>query len=311
VTENNPTPSLTEQEMPVTGSEKDLRPQWKLSPLTQVFPFLLLIAALMLAVVSIESLILKEIAILAISLLIWPPFYKTYLLYIRFYSPVPAGYRPADASFFGALPREQLSALETLGFTFAGCVSMERSKPAVTANIALFLHANKEDAAYVCNVHGSTQTKGILGFTTKFSDGVLLEVSNSRTQLVFKYPRQILNLRFPQVQTFGDLYKLHKRAREKFKGANAAVVFTADERIAAYLADAENLHRLLHQKDHKLNRAGDKYLLTIGGAFGYRLAVIWPVGFFRDKLARREAVEKCGQMGFRLNPKQGTVEPLG
>jgi hypothetical protein len=273
--------------------------------------FLFLIVLLAVLVRSKGDLLLWEIAFGIIALFLWPLLQGTYLLYARYSEPIHADYKATDATFFERLPGFQVSALKRLGFTFAGCLERDRENPRVAVDIALFIQTENKDLAQIAHIRSSVGTRELLVFSTKFDDGLVLETSDLRGRPLFRPKPKYPVYRFPQMRNAADLYLLHQKIKQEFSGSRKPGVLEASERINAFQADAEEIHRLnREQGDYKMNRSGERYVFTVRGAFRHRFLRTWPVNFIRDILAERDAIKKCRVLGFEINPKIGGIEPL-
>lgn len=278
----------------------------------KLFLLFVLVTVLVLSSTSNELFLLWEASlILGLLFVLWPFIQGTYLLYTRCSTPLRADFKSADPSFFYGLREFQVSPLEKMGFTFAGCLKRERQATGATTDISLLVHADGEDSAQIAEIRTFQRTVGLLVFATKFDDGLVLETSNYRGPGVFKAKAKFRSFRFPQIRHIADLYLLHKKIKAEFSATRNPVKFAPAERISTFIADAEEVHRLnLAQGDYKLHSSGDRYVYTLRGAFRHTFLRTWPVGFIRAMVAESTSMKKARQLGYELNPKLGMATPL-
>jgi hypothetical protein len=198
-----------------------------------------------------------------------------------------------------------------MGFTFAGCLKRERDATGVTTELALLVHAEQEDSVQIAQIRNSLGTRHLVEFATKFADGLVLETSDYRGTQLFKSKPKFRSFRFPQIRHVPDLYLLHKKLKEEFSSTRTPMKFAPANRLATFIVDAEEVHRLnLAQCDFKLHPSGDRYVYTLRGAFRRAFLRTWPVGAIRAMSAESESFKKARQLGFELNPKLGFAMPL-
>ena len=241
---------------------------------------------------------------------LWPFLQGTFLLYTRGSTGNNANFEMSDSSFFAGLDQSDVLVLKQLGFGFAGCVSKERQSGTKT-DVALFVHENCEESAQIAQIRTSLRTRHLVIFATKFADGLVVETTNAWGPQLFKAKLKFRTFRFRQIRHTPDLYLIHQKLKEEFSATRTALKFTPTERIAVFIQDAEEVHRLnLAQGDYKPHPAGDRYVYTLRGALRHTFLRTWPVGAVREMLAESDSSRKARQLGFQIHPKLGVALPL-
>lgn len=259
-----------------------------------------------------ETLLLWRVSLVFTVLFVsWPILQGTYLLHKNKSVSPRAGYRIADNSLLGELPTHDAADLARLGFAFVGCLEKEPDDPRVTTHVAIFVHEESGNSAQLARVRSSLRTTYLVAFATRFRNGLVVETSDSFRTPIFHPKPKYQSFRFPQVRSTSNLYFLHQAITREYEASRIKLRETPENALANFIEAAEEIHILnMEQGDYRLNPTGDRYVFTWRGAFRHSFLHAWPMSTIRVIRASSRAEKKCNQLGYRINPKLGRIEPI-
>jgi hypothetical protein len=288
--------------------------RWSRRPAVRwgVFFFFAVTVGLALIVPSNETLfLLKLAAAFTVLFVLWPIIQGTYLLHKNRTVSLRADYSAADDQILGELPAHRVNDLRELGFSFVGCLQKKPEHPRVTTRVAIFIHEESGDSAQLAIVQSSLQTTYVLIFATRFRHGLVLETSDWHGLPISRPKPKFPGFRFPQVRSASDLYLLHRAIAKEYDATRIRLRETQENALANFIEAAEEIHVLnMEQGDYKLNESADHYVFTWRGAFRTSFLRALPISAIRRIKVYTRAEKKCEQLGYRINPKFGRIEPL-
>jgi hypothetical protein len=269
------------------------------------FGFLLLISR-----TEITWFCFKVASVLALGFFVWPYFENPYRLHTRKKLPLHLNCRVIAPPEVPTSPYSQfvLSALAALGFTSAGHVVVDTEQN-VVMHIEMFLHPENQDSAHIAKLMSGLATHQLVGFKSRFDDGFTFETNNHYTPNSFKPDPQYQVFRFPQVRRVADLYRLHRKLKERFLAAHRPVLADGEGEVAVFIARAELVFQR-HAKTgaYKLAPSGEHYVYSWPGAIRQGWLHAWPIKRLRTARIYARANKMVRELGFRMHPKFGWLE---
>lgn len=241
----------------------------------------------------------------------WPILHGTYVLHRNKSVSLHAGYRIAGDTAFGELQSHHAAELTRLGFTPAGCLEKEPDDPRVTIHVAIFVHEESGNSAQLARIRNSLSTIYLVAFATRFRNGLVVETSDSFRTPIFRPKSKYQSFRFPRVRTVSSLYFLHQAITKEYEASRIKLRETRKNALSNFMEAAEEIHvSNMEQGEYKLTPTGDRYVYTWRGAFRHSLLHAWPMSTVRAIRANSQAEKKCKQLGYRIIPKLGRIEPI-
>lgn len=254
--------------------------------------------------------IFEVTSLLVLGFFLWPFVQGPYLLYRNASRPLHADYRLWTGQIKPDFPEYRMHALLNMGFRYAGQL-VEENKKNVMAAVSIFVHPGNLDSAQLGKiVTGLGTTEGLI-FKSRFHDGFAFETSSFGVPPVFPPDPQFPIFRFPDVRLTRDLYRLHCKIKEQFLSTHNPAIGEPEGELAEFIARAEIVNqRHVNSPDYKLSPAGDRYIYTVRGAIRHAWLHASPVKSFRIMRIHARSMKMAEQLGLRINPKFGSVEPL-
>jgi hypothetical protein len=230
-------------------------------------------------------------------------------LHARGMLPLRAEYQVVRVRVDGPMLSRRFGELLGMGFQFAG----ELVKPADGRNVAvrvqIYRHAEHKDTAQVAEVISGLRTLPVVVFRSDFHDGFGFETSNGPGGPLFPANPESPVFRFPNLRSTQDLYRLHRKIKERYLDAHHPLLTDDERELARFIARAEGIHhRFAKNGDYHLAPFGEYYRLTWRGAIRQSWLHAWPVKQFRAMRAHRRARRMAEAMGMPVNEKLGRLQ---
>jgi hypothetical protein len=203
--------------------------------------------------------------------------------------------------------RDVVGSLINLGFDRAGILARDVSDR-VRTEVMIFVHQANGDSAQVGRVISRSRTLDMLVFKSRFEDGFAFETSSYPTAPGSLPDPNFPVFRFSQIRGRSDLYRIHRKLKERFATSRRPVIASQSEELNDFVVRAEKVHQRIVARDFKLNAANDRYVLTLRGAIRRAWLGTWPVKQIRTMLMERRAFNTARELGLRINPKLGCLE---
>jgi hypothetical protein len=182
----------------------------------------------------------------------------------------------------------RIGELERLGFESVGCYDCGELMLQTRTYAAYFCNRTTNDFANVTAVVTSRGVASYFEFSTRFSNGTVIETNTNKTPPLTPGNPQVRVFRFADIQQPEDLYQIHKRLLEKYAGDLWPEGEPRGQEIQRLVRVLEN-YGPRHAKIGYMTLAtdGESYRLTWKGAFLMAWRGIWPATLLRKILERQ------------------------
>lgn len=196
-----------------------------------------------------------------------------------------------------------------MGFQLAGELVKPADRRNVAVRIQIHRHEDNKDTAQVAEVISGLRTLPVMIFRSDFHDGFGFETSNAPGGPLFPPNPESPAFRFPNVRSTQDLYRLHRKIKERYLDAHHPLLTDDERELARFIARAEVIHRRFAKNgDYQLAPFGEYYRLTWRGAIRQSWLHTWPVKQFRATRTRSRATKLAKGMGMPINEKLGCLQ---
>jgi hypothetical protein len=253
----------------------------------------------------------------ALAFFLWPFVDGPFLLHARSTLPLRADYRPisnpAEIAYLGLdIPTRRVSELQKMGFHSAGQLLREPEGRNAVSHLEMFIHPENKDSAQLAQHITGLRRNYLLIFKSRFEDGFAFETSNNHTAPIFDPDPNFPVFRFPAVRLTGDLYRLHCKIKERFLDTHRPAIGESQGELAEFITRAEIIHErfAVQSGDYQLSPSGDRYIYSWKGAIRHAWLMAWPIKQLRRLRLRNQGMKMAEELGFRINPKFGSLETL-
>lgn len=285
--------------------------RWNRQPLIrlQVFVCWSFVAFLLLITRSeVAWLWFKVTSAAALMFFLWPYIDGPYRLYRWHRVPLRPNLHRISAPPDPSPQPHQVAGLIALEFISAGHLVMETEQN-VVLHLEMFLHHGNQDSAHVAEIMSGLNTHHLVGFKSRFDDGFAIETNDHSMPAIFAPDPDYRVFRFPQVRRIGDLYRLHRKVKERFLASHRPILADADGEVAASIARSELVHqRHARRGTYKLAPSGEYYVYTWHAAIRHGWLQAWPIKRLRTIRIYGRANKMVSELGFRIHPKLGYLE---
>ena len=168
---------------------------------------------------------------------------------------------------------------ESIGFEFIGDMSLSDYMPNMTTFFALFIDGQSKRSAMAAVIkHGSGRIVAYYEFTAKYSNGRVINVSNSPTMGSFRNPDKS-SYRYPKIRSARELNDIHRWITGHDRRAAGDPVVYDKGRATEMLAEALKNELRLQEKFGYFSLSGEKgrFLFTWKGAFIMTERNVFPI----------------------------------
>ena len=230
-------------------------------------------------------------------------------LHARGMLPLRADYCVVEGQSDPSLPNYRFGHLLEMGFHFAGALVNPVDKRNVAVRVDIYRHEDNKDTAQVGEVISGLRTVPVMTFRSDFQDGFGFETSDAAGGHLFPPNPECPVFRFPNVRSTHDLYRLHRKIKERFLDAHHPLLADKERELARYIERAQLIHnRFAKCGDYQHAPFGEYYRLTWRGAIRQSWLNAWPVKQFRAMRAHGRAMKMAESLGLRINPKLGCLQ---
>jgi len=200
---------------------------------------------------------------------------------------------PSEVSL-GALPEpiamlflKRIPELQELGFELNGCFDCGCLVSETHSYIAYFCNRRTNDFANVTVQVSPKSIASYLEFSTRFTNGLVLETNTNRVLPLTPLSRETRVFRFPEIQDARTLLHTHRQIIAKYAPQLRPQAEPRGEEIARFVRAVENYgprHRALGYM--YLAEDAQWYKLTWKGAFLMTWRGLFPMSFVRNWIHR-------------------------
>jgi hypothetical protein len=200
---------------------------------------------------------------------------------------------PAEMSF-GALPKPvaelfltKMPEIQELGFELVGCFDCGSLVAETRSYVAYFCNRRTNDFANVTAMVTPDTIFNYLEFSTRFSNGLMLETNTNNVLPLTPANPDIRVFRFPEIQDARGLLQTHRQIIERYASNLCPQAEPRGAEIERFVRVAENYgprHNTIGYM--RLAKDGQSYRLTWKGAFLMTWNGLFPVSFVRNWMHR-------------------------
>jgi hypothetical protein len=218
----------------------------------------------------------------AIAFFLWPFIQGPYLLYTRHKVPLHADHRVVPGPTEKSPQAFRVADLKALGFTSAGHLIQEAGLRNVAMHSEVFVQPQDHDSAHLAEIASGLRTIHMLVFKSRFEDGFAFETSNGHVPPAFKVDPNYPVFRFPSVRSTADLYRLHRKIKERWFSSHPSTLADGQGELAAFVERPEFVQqRHALSGYYKLAPSGEYYVYTWKGAVRHAWLHAWPIKSWR------------------------------
>lgn len=178
--------------------------------------------------------------------------------------------------------------MEGLGFEWVGCYDCGELTQQTRTHVAYFCNRTTNDFANVTAVVTPRGVASYFEFSTRFSNGTVLETNTNKTSPLTPGSPETRVFRFPEITESEALYEIHRRLLEKYPGGLWPEGEPKGQEIRRLVRVLEN-YGPRHAKIGYMTLADDgrSYRLTWKGASLMAWRGLWPASLLRSTMERR------------------------
>ena len=189
---------------------------------------------------------------------------------------------PIAALFLRRIPE-----LRELGFESNGCFDCGCLVSETRSYVAYFCDRRTNDFANVTVLVTPKLIAGYLEFSTRFTDGLVLETNTNRVLPLTPLNPETRVFRFPEIQDARTLLRTHRQIIEKYAPELRPQAEPRGEEIARFVRVVENYGPRHAQIGYmRLAEEAEWYKLTWKGAFLMTWRGLFPMSFVRTWIHR-------------------------
>ena len=224
---------------------------------------------------------------------------------IHLFGPLAARYtmqfaahcNPKEVSLDGlpaqvaTLFRPGIPELGNLGFELLGCYDCGSIASETSSYVAYFCNRTTNEHANMCALVTPKNTASYLEFSTRFTNGMVLETNTNGTLPLTPENPELRIFRFPKIQAPQALYRIHRQLAEKYASGQWPMGEPKGEELQRFVRLLEN-YGPRHARIGYMYLADDAefYKLTWKGAFLMTWRGLWPTAILR-RLLQRHAMQ--------------------
>jgi hypothetical protein len=252
--------------------------------------------------------LLEIVSAACLGFFLFPFIEGPFRLHARGTLPLRADYRVVQGQLDRSMPSRRFGDLWGLGFRFAGEVVRPADRN-VAVRVGIYRHEENKDSAQVAQIISGLRTLPVLIFRSDFQDGFAFETSDALGGRLFPPDPDCPIFRFPKVRSTRDLYRLHRKIKERYLDAHHPALADKEGELARFITRADVV-RQRHAEcgDYQLAPLGEYYRMTGRGAIRQSWLHTWPVKQFRMVRMLSRAMKMAEELGLRINPKLGCLE---
>jgi len=222
--------------------------------------------------------LLEIVSVACLAFFLYPFVEGPFRLHARGMLPLRAEYQVVEGQPDSSIPSYRSGHLLGMGFQFAGELVKPVDRRNIAVRVAVFRHEENKDSAQLALIISGLRTLPVMIFRSDFQDGFAFETSDAPGAHLFPPDPECPVFRFPNVRSTQDLYRLHRKIKERYFDAHHPARASEDRELARFIARSEVVHqRFAKGGDYQLAPLGEYYRLTWRGAIRQSWLRTWPV----------------------------------